>query len=278
MTSTSAARLLVPLYVHPVVDPAAWQAGAAAGPSAVRAVVLNIANGPGEAPDPAFEEAAALLRTAGIALLGYVDTDYGRRPHATVVAELLSYRQWYEVDGAYFDQAASHPAALAHYRRLATAARAAGCATIVLGHGTHPEPEYAEPELSDVLVTFEGSWADYDQLVLPLWTGHHPAERFCHLVYEVPAARSATAGALIASRRAGVGCAVPSGGSNPWDGLPFGLDPRPPGPGRVTPDDAPAGAGAAATDRPAPPKSVRPAATGVPATPLPQPTHLECPL
>ncbi|WP_051966874.1 spherulation-specific family 4 protein [Kitasatospora mediocidica] len=222
MTVTES-RLLVPLYVHPAVDPAAWQAVAAAGPSAVRGVVLNIADGPGPAPDPAFEQAADRLRAAGITLLGYVDTAYGRRPHAEVVAELLNYRQWYGTDGVYFDQAASHADALPHYRRLATAARAAGCATVVLGHGVHPEPAYAEPELGDLLVTFEGSWTEYDALVLPLWTGHHPATRFCHLVYDVPAERARAAGALIASRRAGAGCAVAGSGANPWGVPPYGL-------------------------------------------------------
>ncbi|MDH6111655.1 hypothetical protein P3T36_001971 [Kitasatospora sp. MAP12-15] len=224
MTVTES-RLLVPLYVHPAVDPAAWQAVAAAGPAAVRAVVLNIADGPGPAPDPAFEQAADRLHAAGITVLGYVDTAYGRRPHAEVVAELLNYRQWYGVTGVYFDQAASHAEAVAHYRRLATASRAAGCTTVVLGHGVHPEPAYAEPELSDLLVTFEGSWTDYDALVLPLWTGHHPASRFCHLVYDVPSERAGAAGALFASRRAGSGCAVAMGGANPWAGTPYGLAP-----------------------------------------------------
>ncbi|WP_063774835.1 spherulation-specific family 4 protein [Kitasatospora azatica] len=249
-TAPTAGRLLVPLYVHPAVDPAAWQAVAAAGPGAVRAVVLNVANGPGPAPDPAFVQAAKELTAAGIELLGYVDTDYGTRPHAEVVADLLTHRQWYGTTGVYFDQAASHPAAVPHYRRLAVAARAAGCHTVVLGHGNHPEPEYAEPELSDLLVTFEGSLSRYEDLVLPLWTGHHPAERFCHLVYEVPAGRAEAAGTLLASRRAGAGCLVPGGGENPWDTLPYGLAP-----------------------------AVPPAATGTPATPSPpNPTDPECSL
>lgn len=247
MTSTPAARLLVPLYVHPAVDPAAWQAVAAAGPDTVRAVVLNIADGPGAAPEPAFEQAAAELTEAGIPLLGYVDTAYGGRPHGEVVADLLTFRQWYGTTGVYFDQAAGHPAALAHYRRLTTAARAAGCSTVVLGHGAHPEPSFAEPELGDLLVTFEGSWAEYDALALPLWTGHHPAERFCHLVYQVPARVAEAAGALIASRRAGVGCTVPGGGDNPWATLPHGLATAPP------------------------------AATGNPATPPSTPKLSECP-
>ncbi len=216
-------RLLVPLYVHPAVDPAAWQAVAAAGPARVAAVVLNIADGPGDAPDNVFAAAAEEVRAAGIPLLGYSDTDYGRRPHAAVVADLLAYRQWYPTDGVYFDQVAAHTGALPHYRRLATAARAAGCGTVVFGHGDHPEPGYAEIGLADLLVTFEGDWEAYREMTLPLWTGRHAAAHFCHLVYDVPAEAAQEAIALMAARRAGIGCAVPGSGDNPWSTLPFGL-------------------------------------------------------
>ncbi|MFI6444976.1 spherulation-specific family 4 protein [Kitasatospora sp. NPDC050543] len=221
--TTTDGRLLVPLYVHPAVDPAAWRAVAAAGPTRIAAVVLNLADGPGDTPDNVFAEAAEELRAAGLSLLGYADTDYGRRPHATVVAELLTYRQRHGIDGVYFDQVATHPGALAHYRRLATAARAAGCATVVFGHGDHPDPGYAEVGLADLLVTFEGDWQTYLASTLPLWTGRHAAARFCHLVYDVPAEQAQEAAALIAARRAGVGCTVPGSGDNPWSTLPFGL-------------------------------------------------------
>lgn len=216
-------RLLVPLYVHPAVDPAAWQAVAAADPGRIAAVVLNLADGPGDIPDNVFAEAADELRKAGLPLLGYADTDYGRRPHAAVVDDILTYRQRHGITGVYLDQVATHPGALAHYRRLATAARAAGCATVVFGHGDHPDPGYAEVGLADLLVTFEGDWETYRAMTLPLWTGRHAAARFCHLVYDVPAREAGEAAALIAARRAGVGCAVPGAGDNPWRTLPHAL-------------------------------------------------------
>ncbi|GAA2981694.1 hypothetical protein GCM10010519_15520 [Streptomyces lactacystinicus] len=217
-------RLLVPLYVHPAVDPAAWQAGAAADPARIAAVVLNLADGPGEVPDHVFAEAADRLRAAGLPLVGYTDTDYGRRPHAAVVADILTHRQRHGITGVYFDQVTTHPGALAHYRRLATAARAAGCGTVVFGHGEHPDPGYAEVGLADLLVTFEGDWDAYRDMTLPLWTGRHAASRFCHLVYDVPTENAQDAAALIAARRAGVGCAVPGAGENPWRTLPYGLN------------------------------------------------------
>ncbi|MFJ9380978.1 hypothetical protein [Streptomyces sp. NPDC101455] len=56
-------QLPVPYYEHPTVRPVEWAAIVAAAPR-LYAVILNPANGPGEAPDRAFAEVAAQLRAA----------------------------------------------------------------------------------------------------------------------------------------------------------------------------------------------------------------------
>lgn len=131
--------LLVPYYEHPSVRPAEWQALIAAAPR-LHSVVLNPASGPGERPDPAFAAVAERLRAADVRVLGYTDTDYGRRPCAAVVRDLSRHRSWYGTDGAFLDQVASGIAEFAYYRRLATAARGLGCGTLALNHGTAPHP------------------------------------------------------------------------------------------------------------------------------------------
>ncbi|WP_282691873.1 spherulation-specific family 4 protein [Streptomyces sp. CC208A] len=197
--------LLVPFYEHPTDRPEDWAALLAAAPT-LHGVVLNPANGAGEAPDPAFAEAADRLRAAGVRILGYADTAYGRRPHGEVVADLLRHRDWYGADGAFLDQTATGTDALPHYRRLAVAARAAGAATLVLNPGTHPDPGYEE--LADLVVTFEGPWDTYRTLDLPV------APHYCHLVYAAPPGfRPATE----------VHCAVPGTGAHPWGTLPHDL-------------------------------------------------------
>lgn len=216
--------LLVPLYEHPSDRPEDWERliGSA---DLLHSVVLNPDSGPGGAPDERFAAVAERLRGAGVPVLGYVDTAYGRRPHAEVVQDLLRHRDWYGTDGAFLDQAAATPELLAHYGRLAVAARAAGARTLVLNHGVHPHPGYAE--LADLLVTFEGPWDAYrdayrDAAALPPWTADHPAQRFCHLVYAVPP--GAPAAELAEERRAAVHCAVPGTGAHPWGTLPYALE------------------------------------------------------
>ncbi|MEU5126908.1 spherulation-specific family 4 protein [Streptomyces mobaraensis] len=210
-------RLLVPLYVHPAVDPGAWAALLRAAP-ALRGVVLNAADGPGRRPDPAFRTAAGRLRDAGVPVLGYVDTGYGRRPLRAVLADVRRHRGWYGVDGVFLDQVPTAPEFLTRYRRLAVCARALGCRTVVFNHGTHPDPGYAR--IADLLVTFEGDWEAYRRAGVPDWTRTHLPSRFCHLVYGVPQERAGHVSRTAGLRGAGVHCAVPGTGENPWQTAP----------------------------------------------------------
>ncbi|MER6347810.1 spherulation-specific family 4 protein [Streptomyces sp. NPDC001595] len=213
--------LLVPYYEHPSVRPAEWDAIVAAAPR-LHGVVLNPASGPGEALDPAFAEIAARLRAAGgVRVLGYTDTDYGRRPYADVARDLDRHRAWYGTDGAFLDQVASGPEEFGHYRRLAGAAWAAGCTTVTLNHGTQPHPCYAR--IADVVVTFEGDWETYRTRPPLPWTG--TGARQCHLVHGVPPGVDAAAAAR--ARGAAVYCAVPGTGDHPWGTLPHTLEPAP---------------------------------------------------
>ncbi|MGK5642243.1 spherulation-specific family 4 protein [Streptomyces sp. URMC 126] len=210
-------RLLVPLYVHPAVDPGAWAALLRAAP-ALRGVVLNAADGPGRRPDPAFRDAAGRLRDAGVPVLGYVDTGYGRRSLRAVLTDVRRHRGWYGVDGVFLDQAPTAPAFLPRYRRLAALARVSGARTVVFNHGTHPDPGYAR--IADLLVTFEGPWEAYRTAAVPAWTKSHLPSRFCHLVYGVPQERADHVSRTAGSRGAGVHCAVPGRGENPWQTAP----------------------------------------------------------
>ncbi|MFF7310972.1 spherulation-specific family 4 protein [Streptomyces sp. NPDC008137] len=209
--------LLVPYYEHPSVRPAEWEAIVAAAPR-LYGVVLNPASGPGGRPDAAFAEVAARLRDAGVRVLGYADTGYGRRATTDVLRDLTRHRDWYGTDGAFLDQVSSGPEQFEYYQRLAVAAWGVGCGTLVLNHGTAPHPCYAR--IADVLVTFEGTWASYRALRPEPWPGGGDV-RLCHLVYDVPP--DADPEGLARARGAAVHCAVPGSGDHPWGTLPYTL-------------------------------------------------------
>lgn len=217
--------LLVPMYVHPAVAPAGWRALEAAAPR-LYGVVLNAADGPGDRPDPVYTAAAGRLRDAGVRVLGYVDTRYGERRAGAVLRDVRRHRAWYGVAGVFADRVASGADRLPYYRRLARAARLCGARTVVLNPGVHPDPGYAR--CADLLVTFEGRWADYLGATVPAWTAGQPPGRFCHLVYEVPGGSGGgqvgRVARTAAARGAAVHCAVPGGLPNPWRTAPGPAD------------------------------------------------------
>jgi hypothetical protein len=132
----------------------------------------------------------ARLREAAVPVLGVLDTRHGARPFAQLLADAHRYLDWYRVDGFYLDRAPTDRAGLADCRRTTTTLRQllgaddGGEGHLVLGHGSHPCPGYAE--IADQLVTFSGPWTTYRWSEAPQWTADHPPERFCHLVHGLP--------------------------------------------------------------------------------------------
>lgn len=215
----------VPANAHPLVAPAEW--GELARPGApVHWVVLNVSGGPGGRCDPLYAEAAARLRESGVRVLGHLDTGYGDRPFHELVADAHHFMDWYRVTGFYLDRAPVDHGRLAACRRLTTTLRGLledghDGGHLVLGHGTHPYPGYAE--VADQLVSYLGPWTDYRWSEAPQWTAGYGPERFCHLVYGVPRPHLETA--LRIARWQGAATVFltdrdDAAGLDPWEGLP----------------------------------------------------------
>ncbi|MFJ8359164.1 spherulation-specific family 4 protein [Streptomyces sp. NPDC093984] len=173
-----------PGYAHPLLAPEEWGALARPG-TPVHWAALNVSNGPGTRPDPHCLQAAGRLHTAGVRVLGHLDVVWGARPFGELISEADRYLDWYQVDGFLLDRCPTERALLSETGRTVTTLRALlGHGHIVLGHGSHPYPGYAEH--ADQLVTFSGSWSDYRWSQVAEWTAEHPPERFCHFVHGVP--------------------------------------------------------------------------------------------
>ncbi|WP_155060742.1 spherulation-specific family 4 protein [Streptomyces blattellae] len=174
----------IPGFAHPLVAPTEWAELTRPG-TPVHWAALNVADGPGTRPDPHCLEAAGRLRNAGLRVLGHLDTTYGARIFGELISEAHRYLDWYRVDGFFLDRCPSEGAALPEIHRTVTTLRAiSDDPHIVLGHGTHPHPGYADS--ADQLVTFSGPWSDYRWSQVAEWTADHPPERFCHFVHGVP--------------------------------------------------------------------------------------------
>ena len=212
-------RLIVPAYFHPATHPGEWT-WLADRAAQIRMVVLNLANGPGSRADSGYLPVLDRLRSAKVAVAGYVDTNYGQRGPAEAAAEFGRYLDWYQVDGVFFDRAAAAAEHLGWYADLARRARDMGARLVALNHGAHPIEAYAEH--ADLLGTFEGPWSAYLELAVPRWVRSRPADRFFHLLHSVPAMSFGDALRLAIRRNAGSAFITDRGGANPWDGLPAG--------------------------------------------------------
>ncbi|MFG2023971.1 spherulation-specific family 4 protein [Streptomyces sp. NPDC048825] len=174
----------VPGYAHPLVAPREWGELTRPG-TPLHWVVLNVADGPGIRPDPHCLAAAGRLRNAGVRVLGHLDVRYGARTFGELISDAHRYLDWYRVDGFYLDRCPTNRTTLPEVIRTATTLRAfLGEGHIVLGHGSHPHPGYAET--ADQLVTFCGPWSEYRWSQVAEWTADHSPERFCHFVHSVP--------------------------------------------------------------------------------------------
>ncbi|MFD4575532.1 spherulation-specific family 4 protein [Streptomyces sp. NPDC058417] len=174
----------VPGFAHPLLAPAEWGELTRPGPP-LHWVVLDVADGPGVRPDPHCLAAAGRLRNAGVRVLGRLDAVHGARAAADVLDEARRYADWYRVDGFLLDRCPTERGSLPQVRRTVGTLRTLRDAPhVVLGHGAHPHPGYAET--ADQLVTFSGPWSDYRWSQAAEWTADYPPERFCHFVHGVP--------------------------------------------------------------------------------------------
>ncbi|MEU7058413.1 spherulation-specific family 4 protein [Streptomyces sp. NPDC046197] len=174
----------VPGCAHPLVAQAEWAELTHPG-TPLHWVVLDVADGPGVRLDPHCLEAAGRLRNGGIRVLGRLDTARGARVGSDLISEARRYAEWYQVDGFLLDRCPADRAALAGTRSVITTLRTlCDDAHVVLGHGIHPHPGYAE--YADQLVTYSGPWSDYRWSQVAEWTADHPPQRFCHFVHGVP--------------------------------------------------------------------------------------------
>jgi hypothetical protein len=222
----AAPRLVVPAYFRPDARADDWHL-LAKHAQQVRLVILNLANGPGTRPDPAYHSALGRLREVGVAIAGYVDTNYGRRPVPEALADLDNFLEWYAVSGVCFDRVSVTAEHLGYYAGLSRDARRAGARVVLFNHGAHPLEAYAEH--ANLLGTFEGPWRAYLRLAVPRWTRSRPASTFYHVIYSVPRENFDHAFLLATRRRAGSVYVTDRGGANPYDGLPAGgLQPESP--------------------------------------------------
>lgn len=208
-------RLAVPAYF----SPPAWSAATGTSPPPGDMILDISGMGAGTAPQADFRAAVGAARAAGVIVLGYISTEDGHRPLAQDEAEVRDYAAWYGVRGVFLDRVTDNPAGLGYYRALAGYIRARDPGgQLWLNPGDYPDRSYMS--LGDVVMTFEGTYAQYVTAPVPAWVRDYPPSRFAHTVYSASAADLGPALRLAAVRGAGHVYVTDGSGANPYQALP----------------------------------------------------------
>ena len=208
--------VVVPAYFYP---DAGWTRADESWP-VPGIMILDITGiGAGTSPDREYQAAAARAQAAGIEVMGYSATDYGRRPAAAVEADVRNYRAWYHVTNIFLDQSSSGVGQLAYYRALSGYIhRVNPGSTVMLNPGTFPDRRYMS--IGDIVMVYENTFARLAALQVPSWADDYPAAKFAFAIYATP--DSGLAGAIAMSEKRHAGYVYVTDGTlpDPYGSLP----------------------------------------------------------
>jgi hypothetical protein len=208
-------KILLPLYVHPLADPAAWAAAASSDRDVT--VVMKVQDGHGRPPgsdrDPVYAATTDNLFAARVPMLGHVDLAYATRAVADIVDDVARWAD-YGVGGIFFDRAPTSPFSSGPVALAVRVARRAGVGgRVVINPGLPTDPVYRD--LGAQIVVYEGTWDDYRR-----WNGHGSRPGDGHLVYGVPTGQLSAAEKMLDERGVGFGLATDVGDPSPYAGVP----------------------------------------------------------
>ncbi len=209
------AQLIVPAYFAPDY----WAQAIAARPPPADMILDITGVGAGTAPEPQFEDLVREAKAAGITVLGYSSTVDGQRPIAQVEADVRDYAAWYGVTSIFLDRVSGQPAQVPYYQQLANYIHQASPGSQVwLNPGVYPDQAYMS--IGNVVMVFEGTYAQYLTASAPGWARQYPSSDFAHTIFGTPASDLANALRLAADRGAGHVYVTDGTGSNPYQALP----------------------------------------------------------
>jgi len=194
---------MVPAYFN---DDGSWRAMAQA--DRVGVVVLNPDTGAGKRRSAAVARQVQSLQASGAKVVGYVKTGLGARPSRQVKAEIKKYARWYRVDGIFLDEVHNLSRVIPYYRSLAgvirrTTGNGGEDGFVALNPGYVPAKGYMK--FADLVTVYEYYYSRYPSQKFPAWIYDYPADRFAHVIFNVPNSTAALETTLALARQRNAG-------------------------------------------------------------------------
>jgi hypothetical protein len=208
----SSVELLVPAYFYPGTGGPGgsgdgWAAMTAAASQVPITAIFNPNSGPLPGPaDPNYVNALTNLKNAGGKVVAYVATNYAGNSLATVEGQISTYISQYGslIGGFFVDEMSNLPSDVAYYNSLYSYIKGLSSAYQVIGNpGASTVPAYLAPgtQGADVLLTYEGTAANYLSAPPPSWVYGYPSSDFANVIYDEPTVGGVMADLATASAR-----------------------------------------------------------------------------
>jgi hypothetical protein len=216
-------RLWVPAYYYPFgAGLHEWDRLIASAKSVPIVAIVNPASGPGDHVDTNFAAVVPRARKAGVTLVGYIGTQYTRKPLKQVKEEITTFLRFYpDIQGFHFDEQSSDARGIDYYAELYRYVRELVPGALVLTNpGTSCDPGYAARPAADAICLLENN-RGFDDFRPPGWTARFPGSRFCIQAHDIPTeAIMKKAVRRAAELKVGYIFITDDVGPNPYDRLP----------------------------------------------------------
>jgi hypothetical protein len=220
---TVAMRLWVPAYYYPFGPGLReWNRLIASAKAVPIVAIVNPASGPGDHVDTNFAAILPRARKAGVTLVGYIGTQYTRKPLQQVQQEIETFLKFYpDIQGFHFDEQSSEARGVEYYAELYRYVhQRIPNALVVTNPGTLCDPGYAARPASDVIALFENEHG-FEKFRPPAWISRFPGSRFCIQTHNVPTEEQMKQALRRAAQlKMGYVFITDDVGPNPYDRLP----------------------------------------------------------
>src|SRR2546425_284008 len=213
--ATSNSGIVIPLYTYPTDG--SWSASLQAKkahPNVPIIAIINPSDGPGGSSDSNYVQGVKNFQAAGIIVIGYVATGYASHGMSDLDAQISRYKNWYSVNGIFFDEMSNNQGNENYYSTLNTYVKSLGMTMTMGNPGTSVPSSYIGTP--DSLCIFEQGGLP-TLSYLSSYSGH-PKSNFAYIGLSVSSLN--TSYEVSSSKYVKWIYITDAGGGNPYDVLP----------------------------------------------------------
>src|SRR2546427_11004166 len=216
--ATSNSGVVIPLYTYPTDG--SWSASLQAKkahPNVPIIAIINPSDGPGGSSDSNYVQGVMNFQAAGIIVIGYVATGYASHGMSDLDAQISRYKNWYSVNGIFFDEMANNQGNENYYSTLNSYVKSLGMTYTMGNPGTTTLKSYVGT-LDSIIIHEDAGTPSLSYLASATFYPSYGNSNFGFLAYSVPSLD--TSFETSTSTYVQWMYITNDGLSNPWDTLP----------------------------------------------------------